>query len=68
MKEGLPGEPPDDGLVPAVLIEEPSEYLKIPKSTLYKPVREGSVPCRVSGVPLYNTSCYTFDPLPRSFS
>jgi excisionase family DNA binding protein len=30
-------------------IEELSEYLKIPKSTLYKLVREGSVPCQKVG-------------------
>ncbi len=30
-------------------IEELSEYLKIPKSTLYKLVREGSVPCQKIG-------------------
>lgn len=30
-------------------IEELSGYLKIPKSTLYKLVREGSVPCQTVG-------------------
>ncbi len=30
-------------------IEELAEYLKIPKSTLYKLVREGSVPCQKVG-------------------
>ncbi|MHB1012308.1 MAG: helix-turn-helix domain-containing protein [Desulfobacteria bacterium] len=30
-------------------IEELAEYLKIPKSTLYKLVREGSVPCQKIG-------------------
>ncbi|GAB4256408.1 MAG: helix-turn-helix domain-containing protein [Thermoleophilia bacterium] len=30
-------------------IEELSEYLKIPKSTLYKLVREGYVPCQKVG-------------------
>ena len=30
-------------------IEELSDYLKIPKSTLYKLVREGSVPCQKVG-------------------
>jgi excisionase family DNA binding protein len=30
-------------------IEELSVYLKIPKSTLYKLVREGMVPCRKIG-------------------
>jgi excisionase family DNA binding protein len=30
-------------------IEDLSEYLKIPKSTLYKLVREGSVPCQKVG-------------------
>jgi excisionase family DNA binding protein len=30
-------------------IEELSAYLKIPKSTLYKLVREGSVPCQKVG-------------------
>lgn len=30
-------------------IEELSAYLKIPKSTLYKLVREGKVPCQKIG-------------------
>jgi len=30
-------------------IEELSDYLKIPKSTLYKLVREGKVPCQKVG-------------------
>lgn len=30
-------------------IEELAEYLRIPKSTLYKLVREGSVPCQKVG-------------------
>lgn len=30
-------------------IEELASYLKIPKSTLYKLVREGSVPCQKVG-------------------
>ena len=30
-------------------IEELSDYLKIPKSTLYNLVRKGSVPCQCSG-------------------
>ena len=30
-------------------IEELAVYLKIPKSTLYKLVREGSVPCQKVG-------------------
>ena len=30
-------------------IEELSHYLKIPKSTLYKLVREGSLPCQKVG-------------------
>lgn len=30
-------------------IEELAEYLKIPRSTLYKLVREGSVPCQKVG-------------------
>ena len=30
-------------------IDELAEYLKIPKSTLYKLVREGSVPCKKVG-------------------
>ncbi len=39
------------GFVPdAVLtIEELSVYLKVPKSTLYKLVREGKVPCQKVG-------------------
>lgn len=39
------------GFDPAVVltIEELSDYLKIPKSTLYKLVREGKVPCRKIG-------------------
>ncbi len=38
------------GFVPAVLtIEELSVYLRIPKSTLYKLVREGKVPCQKIG-------------------
>jgi len=30
-------------------IDELSEYLKVPKSTLYKLVREGKVPCQKVG-------------------
>ncbi|RME58004.1 MAG: DNA-binding protein [Caldilineae bacterium] len=30
-------------------IDELSSYLKIPKSTLYKLVREGKIPCRKIG-------------------
>jgi len=30
-------------------IDELSEYLKIPKSTLYKLVREGTIPCQKVG-------------------
>jgi excisionase family DNA binding protein len=30
-------------------IEELSDYLKIPKSTLYKLVREGKIPCQKIG-------------------
>jgi excisionase family DNA binding protein len=30
-------------------IEELADYLKVPKSTLYKLVREGSVPCQKVG-------------------
>lgn len=30
-------------------IEELSDYLKIPKSTLYKLVREGKIPCQKVG-------------------
>lgn len=30
-------------------IDELSEYLKVPKSTLYKLVREGRVPCQKVG-------------------
>jgi len=39
------GEKLDDVLT----IEELSVYLKIPKSTLYKIVREGKVPCQKIG-------------------
>jgi len=39
------GEKPGDVLT----IEELSAYLKIPKSTLYKLVREGKVPCQKIG-------------------
>ncbi len=39
----------DERLSDVLTIEELSAYLKIPKSTLYKLVREGKVPCRKIG-------------------
>ena len=39
----------DDKLGDVLTIEELSAYLKIPKSTLYKLVREGKVPCQKIG-------------------
>jgi len=39
-----------DSNTPAVLnIDELADYLKIPKSTLYKLVREGKLPCQKVG-------------------
>ena len=38
-----------DAFGSVLTIEELSEYLKIPKSTLYKLVREGQVPCQKVG-------------------
>lgn len=45
-----------EGIIPmaektgdVLTIEELSSYLKIPKSTLYKLVREGGVPCQKIG-------------------
>ena len=35
--------------VQILTIEELAQYLRIPKSTLYKLVREGSVPCQKVG-------------------
>ena len=39
----------ENGLGDVLTIEELSAYLKIPKSTLYKLVREGKVPCQKIG-------------------
>jgi len=39
----------DERLGDVLTIEELSTYLKIPKSTLYKLVREGKVPCQKIG-------------------
>ena len=38
-----------EGLGQVLTIKELSAYLKIPKSTLYKLVREGKVPCQKVG-------------------
>lgn len=37
------------GLTDILTLEELSTYLKIPKSTLYKIVREGRLPCQKVG-------------------
>ena len=39
----------EDKLSDILTIDELSVYLKIPKSTLYKLVREGKVPCQKIG-------------------
>ena len=39
----------EERLGDVLTIEELSAYLKIPKSTLYKLVREGKVPCQKIG-------------------
>jgi len=39
----------DERLGAVLTIDELSTYLKIPKSTLYKLVREGKVPCQKIG-------------------
>jgi excisionase family DNA binding protein len=39
----------DEKLGAVLTIDELSAYLKIPKSTLYKVVREGKVPCQKIG-------------------
>jgi excisionase family DNA binding protein len=39
----------NEKLSDVLTIEELSAYLKIPKSTLYKLVREGKVPCQKVG-------------------
>ena len=39
----------DEKLGTVLTIDELSAYLKIPKSTLYKLVREGKVPCQKIG-------------------
>jgi len=39
----------DENLGDVLTIEELSIYLKIPKSSLYKVVREGRVPCQKIG-------------------
>jgi len=39
----------DERLGAVLTIDELSSYLKIPKSTLYKLVREGKVPCQKIG-------------------
>ena len=39
----------DEKLGDVLTIDELSAYLKIPKSTLYKLVREGKVPCQKIG-------------------
>jgi len=41
--------PMEERLGDVLTIEELSAYLKIPKSTLYKLVREGKVPCQKIG-------------------
>ncbi|MDA8239279.1 MAG: helix-turn-helix domain-containing protein [Nitrospiraceae bacterium] len=39
----------DEKSIDVLTIDELSTYLKIPKSTLYKLVREGKVPCQKVG-------------------